>query len=69
MTQYINDFYEFDLVVRKKGYKDKFDRYGNPQPWVSDEKEQKEPETLEELKFNTLDVREAIRKLIDYIKY
>ncbi len=55
--------YEFDLVVRVKGYK--------PQPMGFNYGQgEKEPELviLEELKFNTLDAGSVIRKLTNYIR-
>lgn len=55
---------EFDLTVRKKGYKPKKDRWGNE---IYPEDKSEEPEILEELKFNTLRASEVIRKLLDYI--
>lgn len=56
-------WFEFDLVVRKKGYKfTEFEERFNRTT------ENKEPEVLEELKFNILSAVEVMRRLLDYIR-
>lgn len=64
MAQGSYKYYEFDLVVRKKGYEE-----GPVDPYNFNQQE-KEPKikVLEELKFNTLDAKEVMRKLIDYLE-
>jgi len=51
--------YEFDLTVRRYGYKN--------DPYMPMPKGDEEPELLEELKYKSLSVVEVIRKLLDYI--
>lgn len=66
---YQESYYEFDLVVRKKGFKNEVDPYGNPYPRPSEEREKKaKPEVLEELKFNSMEAVEVVRKLLDYLR-
>lgn len=54
------DKYEFDLVVKHYGHKS-----GPYYDYKRDE--EKKPELLEKLEFNTLSAVEVIRKLLDYI--